>query len=735
MKIVLWGGTIEGRKITEYLCGTEAEVTVCVATGYGKDLLPEAENIHVRAGRLDAEEMAQLLEELQPDLAVDATHPYAANVSENIRKAAGEKKVPCLRVKRNEAELKETVDGSVAVVSDTEEAVAFLEKTEGTVFLTTGSKELKTFAKLSGFEERVVARVLSSAEVLQMCKDLGLSGRHIIAAQGPFGEELNYAMLKEYGASWMVTKNTGDAGGFQAKWDAAVRAGVKILVIGRPEETSENCVTLQELFTLLKERYSLYGKEEASEAAESSKTAKSSEVQESLELEVPSKVQETSELEENLKAPEPSKTQEPFELEISSKVPAPSEVQEPSKLETASNLQQREEKRTVFLVGIGPGSRELMTGEAIRVVEESDCLIGARRMLEAFPGDKPFCQAYLKEEIAAFIDAHTEYKKFAVLLSGDIGYFSGAKGLSKLLSKRGDLVLRFVPGIASPVYFMDRLGISWDDCLFTSVHGQKINLIDRIRTNRKVCTLIGKKEDVSQICRKLVSIGLPKVRVTVGSRFSYPDESFVSGTAQEFSEREFTSLSVALFENDAPVLKTGGFGVPDGEFIRGKVPMTKEEVRAVSLSKLKLLKDSVVYDVGAGTGSVTMEIADFCCDGMVYAIETNEEALELIRKNAEKFGVDNVRIVPGMAPDCMRELPAPTHVFLGGTKGNLKEIVALVRSKNPAARFVMNVITPESLAQALEFGGEIVQLQISRGRKAGSYHLMTAENPVYIITF
>lgn len=284
MKIVLWGGTIEGRKITEYLCGTEAEVTVCVATGYGKDLLPEAENIHVRAGRLDAEEMAQLLEELQPDLAVDATHPYAANVSENIRKAAGEKKVPCLRVKRNEAELKETVDGSVAVVSDTEEAVAFLEKTEGTVFLTTGSKELKTFAKLSGFEERVVARVLSSAEVLQMCKELGLSGRHIIAAQGPFGEELNYAMLKEYGASWMVTKNTGDAGGFQAKWDAAVRAGVKILVIGRPEETSENCVSLQELFSILKERFSLYRKAEALEVQEPSETAKPSELEKPSEV-------------------------------------------------------------------------------------------------------------------------------------------------------------------------------------------------------------------------------------------------------------------------------------------------------------------------------------------------------------------------------------------------------------------------------------------------------------------
>ena len=230
-------------------------------------------------------------------------------------------------------------------------------------------------------------------------------------------------------------------------------------------------------------------------------------------------------------------------------------------------------------------------------------------------------------------------------------------------------------------------------------------------------------------------MGLSHVRVTVGSRFSYPDEAIVSGEASEMIGKEFTSLSVALFENDAPVEKTGGFGVPDGEFIRGKVPMTKEEVRSVSISKLRLLKDSVVYDVGAGTGSVTVEIAGYCTEGKVYAIETNEEAVDLIRQNAEKFGVDNVEIIAGMAPECMKDLPAPTHVFLGGTKGNLREIVELVRSKNPEARFVMNVITPESLSQALEFGGEIVQMQISRGRQAGSYHLMTAENPVYIITF
>lgn len=661
MKIVLWGGTIEGRKIAEYLCGTASEVHVCVATGYGKDLLPEAANIIPHAGRLDAEEMATLLENVKPVLGIDATHPYAVDVSENIRKACSEKQVPYLRVKRNEAELSE--DGeNVVVVHDTEEAVEFLKNTEGNIFLTTGSKELKTFAQLPHFEERLIARVLSSAEVVQMCKDLGFPGRHIIAAQGPFGEEINYAMLKEYDASWMVTKNTGDAGGFQAKWDAAVRAGVKIVVIGRPAEQAENAMTLAEVKNYLQEKYQI--------------------------------------------TPAESKTN----------------------AEPAG-------KRTVYLVGIGPGSKELMTGEAVKAIEESGLLIGAQRMLEAYPVNKPFVNAYRKEEIAAYIDEHPEYKKIAILLSGDIGYFSGAKGLTSILRNRPEIELKHIPGIASPVYFLDRLGISWDDCVFTSVHGQQVNIIDMIRSNNKVCTLIGSKDDVSEICRRLQQMGMDEIRVTVGSRFSYADESFRHGKVSDFIGEEITSLSVALFVNENPVQKTGGFGIPDGEFIRGKVPMTKEEIRAISISKLKLKKDSIVYDVGAGTGSVTVEMAGYCTEGKVYAIETNEEAVELIRQNAEKFCVDNVEIVPGMAPECMKDLPAPTHVFLGGTKGNLKEIVELVRSKNPAARFVMNVITPESLAQALEFGGEIVHMQISRGKAAGKYHLMTAENPVYIITF
>lgn len=173
----------------------------------------------------------------------------------------------------------------------------------------------------------------------------------------------------------------------------------------------------------------------------------------------------------------------------------------------------------------------------------------------------------------------------------------------------------------------------------------------------------------------------------------------------------------------------------DEVFIRGKVPMTKEEVRCVSIAKLAPEKDSIIYDIGAGTGSVSIEMALAYPEGKIYAIERNPEGIELIKQNIGKFDVKNIEIVEGTAPDCLKGLPAPTHVFMGGTGGGLKDIVEAVRKMNPDTRFVMNIITPETLAESLGFAEEIVQMQISRARVAGAYHLMTAENPVYIVTF
>lgn len=184
-------------------------------------------------------------------------------------------------------------------------------------------------------------------------------------------------------------------------------------------------------------------------------------------------------------------------------------------------------------------------------------------------------------------------------------------------------------------------------------------------------------------------------------------------------------------------------GIPDEEFIRGKVPMTKEEIRILSVVKLQLDNDSVVYDIGAGTGSVAVEMAGQCPKGMVYAIEKNPEAVSLIGQNKDKFGVCNMEIVEGTAPQCLSDLPKPTHAFIGGSSGNLLEIIQTVREKNSNARFVVNAVTLETLAQLQKIPEEfpeyadmeVVQVGVSKSRAVGNYHLMCAENPVYVAEF
>ena len=164
-------------------------------------------------------------------------------------------------------------------------------------------------------------------------------------------------------------------------------------------------------------------------------------------------------------------------------------------------------------------------------------------------------------------------------------------------------------------------------------------------------------------------------------------------------------------------------------------------MRTVSLSKLELTEESVCYDVGAGTGSVSVEMALRAHQGAVYAIEKKEEAVQLLEENKRKFGADNLEIIRGLAPEAMEELPAPTHAFIGGSSRNLKQIVKLLIEKNRQVRIVINCITLETVTEALQtakefaFGeNEIVQLNASRSKAVGRYHMMMGENPIYIIT-
>ena len=672
-KILLFAGTTEGRNLAEFLEKNQIPTEVCVATQYGETLLEEGKYLHVHAGRLDETEMEQQIQKQQITLVIDATHPYAVIVSQNIRRACSRTGTEYIRLARKEtdASWKQEME-DVTEVASVAEAAAFLAKKEGRIFAATGSKELSAYQVIQDYQDRVVARVLSTPEAVSECAMLGFSGKNLICMQGPFTEDLNVAMLRQAQASWMVTKESGNAGGFLEKLRAAKKAGAKLVVIKRPGERSE-------------------------EIAEDQK-------------------------EENLYA-------------------ICDEGQIRSLLGKRLGICP---KRQLYLVGIGMGNEKNRTVEAEQICQSADLLIGARRMLQSVKTEgKAVFESYKPDEIAAYLAEHPQYETAAVLLSGDIGFYSGAKKLYDAIERTEGLEqmeIYPVSGISSVVYFCGKLGVSWEDVHLLSLHGRKQNLIDAVKYHEKVFVLCGEKDGIPKICCKLKEYGLGDVKVAVGTDLSYEQERIVQGTAESLMKEDFAPLSVLLICNP-DVKKRIGHGLDDDLFLRGKVPMTKSEVRSISLSKLRLHKDAVVWDVGAGTGSVSIEAASLAKDGVVYAIEKKDEAIDLLEQNKRKFGTDNLEIIKGLAPEALEGLPAPTHAFIGGSSGNLKEILEVLLEQNPRVRVVINAIALETVAEAMQClksmaftDVDIAQVSVAKGKKLGSYEMMMGQNPVYIFS-
>ncbi len=395
----------------------------------------------------------------------------------------------------------------------------------------------------------------------------------------------------------------------------------------------------------------------------------------------------------------------------------------------------------VNIVGIGPGNPDLLTGAARQAIADSNILIGDKRMLSAFADSSKKVYDTIKTSAIAEIAAAADPEKdvIAVLVSGDVGFFSLAKTIT---GKLPDCKCVRYAGISSLVYFASKLELSWDDAKIVSMHGRQQNLLSAVARNKKVFSLTGGDNNAQALCADLVAHGLGDVMVHVGENLSYPEEKITSGTAAELSALQFPSLSVMMILNEhAKTFLPGVHGLDDDLFTRSKVPMTKQEVRSVSMSKLKPQPTDLIYDIGAGTGSCSIELALLAPLGKVWAFERNPVAVDLIGQNKALFGVQNLEVVAGEALENIKEMPAPDCVFVGGSGGDLCEMLDVIYAKNPKCRIVMNAITIETLAEVAayykehkEYNLEIVNVFVARGKKLGSYNLMMAQNPVYVMT-
>ena len=464
----------------------------------------------------------------------------------------------------------------------------------------------------------------------------------------------------------------------------------------------------------------------------------------------------------------------------------------------------------ITLIGTGCGTPATLTEEGKHALERADVIFGAARVLNGLPdvctrtidsSRKKTVQAKPKQFcdlLAGYVEEGT-IENAAIALSGDSGFYSGARILKeRILERFGDFCpVEIIPGISSVQMLAARLGIPWQDWNLVSAHGVDCDPVHEIMKGRVTFFLTGGKYTADVICRELVEAGLGDLRVTVGENLSYlhedknvstdtghagsiltsdpgtkiehvdsfsasdpdtrnghvgsiltsdPDmkiENIVTGTASECAERSFSDLAVLLVDTKTPDGKQliqcrRPAGMPDDVFARGKVPMTKMEVRCVILGKMAVSENDVVWDIGAGTGSVSVELAMQA--RQVWAVERRDEAVELIRENREKFGRWNLRIVQGEAPMGLKELPDPDAVFVGGSGGHLGEILHEVWRRNGRARICISATLLETLQESLaafaerEIEPDIVQIAFTRSEKVGGRHMMRAGNPIYVIT-
>lgn len=708
-EVLIFAGTTEGRQLSEYLAAAEIYHTVCVATEYGELVLDANPFVKIHQGRMDQKEIENFIKDRKFAAVADATHPYAKDVTRNIKTAVTRLNlsgyaVPYLRLNRELIVQNKDDRGPVCHYFETNEACAeALEQTSGNILLTTGSKELSKYCVSEELKRRLYVRVLPGIESISLCMDQGICGKQIIAMQGPFTLEMNEAMIRQYHISHLVTKESGISGGYPEKIEAAEKTGTQVFVIGRAEESggytfSEICRELEKICGIQRSRAEL-----------------------------------------------------PFGNTCMSK-------DRGKAAETSSGNTCMPEKQgsqlDIILAGIGMGHKHCLTKEVEKAISEADILLGAERMLADFHPKSEKRPLYQAKQIIPYLEEMqkknllSENKKAVVLLSGDSGFYSGCQHLYAALTKeiqegRLKASLRIMPGISSVSYLASCIGESYQDAAIYSMHGKKLcNLVRKIKNHSKLFLLTSGVKDINSLGRMLVEAGLTDCEVIAGNSLSYENQKIERYTPAECCELKEEGLYTCFVKNPGAENKKLTHGMTDEAFIRGKVPMTKEEVREVSICKLRLHDRAVVYDIGSGTGSVAVEIAGLSDNVQVYALEQKKEAVSLIEQNKERFHLQNLTVTETMAPEGLSELPTATHAFIGGSKGRLKEILASLRQINPRMRIVINAVSMETICEIREVLSvfkikeeEIVQLQASRARKAGNYHLMQSENPVWICAF
>ncbi len=388
--------------------------------------------------------------------------------------------------------------------------------------------------------------------------------------------------------------------------------------------------------------------------------------------------------------------------------------------------------KLVYIIGCGMNMGSL-TSEGAAALSEAQVIMGSPRLLECFANPSHECfSAYRKSEVDSIV-ASSDKNVFALLVSGDTGFYSAAS----FYGENCDYRVRFIAGISSVNYFFAKYRLPWQDAKLLSAHGTSCAAIDAVRRNRLTFLLTG--GNVNEIATGLCDSGFGSLKVHVGEALGDSDEKVNIMSVCDLRLHSFSPLTVLIIEN--PTFdKRLRIGIPDSEFTRSEgIPMSRSTTRAAIISALEISPDHLCWDVGCGTGSVTVEMALAAYEGKVFSIDKSPRACELTQSNCSSFHIGNVSTINGLAPEALRDLPAPSRVFIGGSCGKVDEIVRLAISKNSTARIVITATSPQSATAAIEalqasgMEAQLMQQICATGKKTAGLHMLQGGNPVYIV--
>ncbi|HEX9873231.1 MAG TPA: precorrin-6y C5,15-methyltransferase (decarboxylating) subunit CbiE [Deferrimonas sp.] len=397
--------------------------------------------------------------------------------------------------------------------------------------------------------------------------------------------------------------------------------------------------------------------------------------------------------------------------------------------------------KKVYVIGAGVEGQEGFSRRTLELIANAGILLGGERQLELFP-DFPGEKVTIGSNLAEVVERlrHAE-RQAVVLASGDPLFFGIGRYLLRNLPEDD---LEFIPNVSSVQYAFAKIKEPWDDTVFVSAHGRGLKgAVDRIVANDKAAVLTDEINTPAAIAAELIERGRDGYAAYLCENLGTPEERILVTDVKGLVEIKAAPLNVLILIKE---YEAGGdeyiptLGIPDEEFATVKKLITKEEIRVVTLAKLKLRHDMCLWDIGAGSGSVSIEADHLLPNGRIFAVERNPQCVEFIKENLSKFNARHVTLVEGDAPGCLENLPDPDRVFIGGSGGNLWDILDTVDGRLAAeGRVVINAVTLDTLTAACEFfenAGyqlEVTTVNIARTRPLSDYKIFESYNPVYII--